>query len=73
MPRKITPDRHRDCAAIGGDTISRRQALIDDEQIECVHCGHRCRWDLTESRFWGFESNCGEKEKSNTAILKEEA
>lgn len=47
-----------DCAANGGDTISRQRGCINDEQRECVKCHHCIVWDITESRFWGFRANC---------------
>lgn len=50
--------RPHDCAAAGAPTKSCPRALIDDEQRECTGCGHSVRWDLTESGFWGFASNC---------------
>jgi hypothetical protein len=53
--------RHRDCAAIGGPTISRMRGCINDEMKECIICGNSCRWDMTEHSFFGFEAACPQK------------
>ncbi len=52
----------RDCAARGGDTISRRKGQINDEQLECVLCGHCVVWDLVDASFFGFAANCPHRE-----------
>jgi len=50
--------RNPDCAAIGGPTISRGRATVNDEMRECIVCRHSCRWDMTEHAFFGFEGTC---------------
>ena len=53
--------RHPDCAAIGGPTISRMRGCINDEMKECIVCHHTVVHDLTEHPFFGFEVNCPQK------------
>jgi len=50
--------RHPDCAANGGPTISRARGCINDEMRECVVCGSACRWDMTDHAFFGFAASC---------------
>lgn len=50
--------RPADCAALGGPTISRVRGCINDEMKECIVCGDKCRWDVTEDPFFGFAASC---------------
>ena len=58
--------RHPDCAAIGGPTISRMRGCINDEMKECIICGNACRGDMTEHSFFGFEAACPQKPNVRT-------
>lgn len=48
----------RNCAAKGADTISRMRGQINNEQRECVGCGHCVVWDLVDAPFFGFAAQC---------------
>ena len=45
------------CVAKGGSAMPVTMESYEDA-LECARCGQTVRWDLADSKFWGFASNC---------------